>query len=191
MRWKGEGRPVKSQRKPQRALIILLLAGLGVGAAALIAATALVGLDPAFAVAVDFLNAAGRDALDDDGRPLETWLDDALIAHIAATCPDGDAAACIRATTPPEWGGMLSTVFRRAEPDGAAAWDVLGIATYAADQGFSGVCIYARVQRAGVAQPDDPYAGWRVARWSGFISCDEPNAGLSDLAAADAPNRAP
>lgn len=175
-----------------RTRIILIGTGLSlmVAAAVLIALTSVVGLDPAFAAAVDFAEEAGKAAGASADARVMPMLSDALHAYVENNCPNGGVAACVEAYTPPEWGDMLSAVFRRAEPDGANAWDVLVIATYEAGQGFSGVCIYARVER--LASPDgDAYDGWRVARWSGFISCDEPHAGLSALAGDDAPNRAP
>ncbi len=151
-------------------------------------------LNPAYAAAVDFSNAAGQataPAAQSDADP-DALMAPALRQHVQDSCPDGDLLPCIDAYTPDLWGGMLITVFRRARPDGPSAWDVLLVATYEEDQGFSGVCIYNRVEQ--LEQPPeeaDPYAGWRVTRWSGFVSCDAPNAGLDGLRAADAPNRAP
>jgi hypothetical protein len=175
-----------------RTRIVLIGVGgvLVIAVAVLIALTSVVGLDPAFSVAVDFVEGAGTAAgASADARVMPT-LGDALQNYVENNCPDASVAACVEAYTPPEWGDMLSAVFRRAVPDGDDAWDVLVIATYEAAQGFSGVCVYARVER--LASPDgDAYNGWRVARWSGFISCDEPNAGLSALASDDAPNKAP
>lgn len=140
-------------------------------------------LDPAFDVAVRFMNAAGRGD-DAAAYPLlsaemQAWVDD--------NCPDGSVSACILAYTPLEWGTLLhdrAAVYRRSIPDGPSAWDVQLIATYEEDEGFAGVCIYHRMEEVA---PDD----WRVVAWAGFISCDEANAGLSGLRQPDAPNRAP
>lgn len=138
-------------------------------------------VNPAFDVAVNFVNAAakGDEAL---ALPL---LSQELQNYVAETCPEGQVSACVQAYTPPEWGNMLNAVFRRAIPDGDNAWDVLLVSTYADGQGFSGVCIYNRVEK----QNEDT---WQVTKWAGFISCDEGNAGLSDLRDnPDAPNHAP
>lgn len=135
----------------------------------------------AYRAAVDFVNAAGNG---DDAAAMSELSDD-VRAYIADNCPDGSVSACVDAYTPPEWGGFLNAVFRRAQPDGADAWDILLLATYEDDQGFSGVCIYNRAERV----TDDT---WEIVRWSGWVSCDLPNAGLSSLASdADAPNRVP
>lgn len=140
---------------------------------------------PAFDVAVDFMNMAGQG---DDTAALPL-LNDTLQAYVAATCPNGSVSACVRGYTPQEWGGMMSAVFRRAIPDGGDAWDILVVATYQAGQGFSGVCTYYRVERDTAAAQTDT---WRIARWAGFVSCDEPHSGLTELRdSADAPNRAP
>ena len=48
---------------------------------------------------------------------------------------------------------------------------------------FSGVCIYNRVELID--------GEWQIVRWSGFVSCDLPTAGLQQLAGDDAPNRVP
>lgn len=175
-----------------RIRIVLIGAGvlLVIAAAVLIALTSVVGLDPAFAVAVDFVEGAGEAAGASADARLMPMLRDTLQDYVENTCPGSSVEACVESYTPPEWGDMLSAVFRRAEPDGDDAWDVLVIATYEEAQGFSGVCIYARVERL-ASSNGDAYSGWRVARWAGFISCDEPNAGLSALASDDAPNRAP
>lgn len=134
---------------------------------------------PAFDVAINFVKAAGAGAEAEARR----YLHADLIAYAQAHCRDGRVTHCVDDYTPPEWGEMLSAVFRRAEPDGPSAWDVAIIATYAENQGFSGVCIYNRVEQRGDT--------WQIVRWAGFISCDEPNAGLSALSNPDAPNRVP
>jgi hypothetical protein len=139
-------------------------------------------LDPAFDVAVRFVNAAGMG----DDATAYPLLSDELQAYVDAHCPDGRVSACILSYTLPEWGHLLhkeAAVYRRSIPDGAA-WDVQLIASYQEGDGFSGVCIYNRLEEAA---PGD----WRVTAWAGFISCDEPNSGLSGLRQPDAPNRAP
>lgn len=136
--------------------------------------------NPAFAVAVDFVNAAGKG--DDDAALAK--LSPTLQDYVADTCPDGNVSACIDAYSPPEWGDFLNGVFRRAQPDGRDAWDILLLATYAEDQGFSGVCVYTRSERV-------TGETWEITRWSGWISCDLPDAGLSSLMQDDAVNQAP
>lgn len=169
-----------------RVIIPILVFVFVVAAAGLVLLTDTIGLDPAYAVAVDFANAAGQGA---DAQAL-ALLAAPLREHVLERCPDASVSACIAAYTPSEWGGMLATVFRRAMPDGPDAFNIVLIATYERDQGFSGVCIYTRTERS--APPaGDAYGGWRVAAWSGFISCDLPEAGLSALMQPDAPNRAP
>lgn len=137
-------------------------------------------LNPAYAAAETFVKAAGTG---DDTLAMEQ-LSDALKTYVRANCPQASVSACIEAYTPPDWGDFLNALFRRSQPDGAAAWDIQYLATYAENQGFSGVCIYVRVEEVSDAV-------WQVVRWSGWISCDEPNAGLSALMGADAPNTAP
>lgn len=169
------------QRSPNR--LPLLIVGAVIIIAVVVVLTALLvpqQLSPAYAAAVDFVNAAGNG---EDETAL-ALLSDELQAHVADNCPDG-LSACIDAYTPPEWGGFLNAVFRRAQPDGPDAFDILLLATYEEGQGFSGVCIYNRAERAA----DET---WQIVRWSGWVSCDLPNAGLSALASdPDAPNRAP
>ena len=138
--------------------------------------------NPAFASAIEFVNAAGKG----DDETAMSHLSTALQSYVADTCPDGSVSACVDAYTPPEWGDFLNAVYRRAQPDGPNAWDVQLIATWEEGQGFSGICIYNRVER-----PDEQSDVWEIVRWSGFVSCDLPNAGLSGLAQDDAPNRAP
>lgn len=140
-------------------------------------------LDPAFDVAVRFMNAAGRG----DDAAAYPLLTDEMQAWVDDNCPDGGVSACVLNYTPPEWGRLLhdsAAVYRRSIPDGASAWDVQLIAVYEEGEGFAGVCIYHRMEEVA---PDD----WRVAAWAGFISCDEANSGLSGLRQPDAPNRAP
>lgn len=160
------------------------IVGGGIGFLALVVVlTALLipeGTHPAYALAVDFVKAAGQG---DDETALAALSDD-LRSYVASECPEGSISACIAEYIPEDWGGFLNAVFRRAQPDGPRAWDILLLATYAENQGFSGVCIYNRAE-----QQED--GSWRIVRWSGWISCDDPNAGLSALAQASAANRAP
>lgn len=135
-----------------------------------------------YEVAVEFVNAAGLGN-DAAAYPL---LSAELQAYVDENCPDGSVSACILAYTPSDWGTLVkdgSAVYRRSVRDGEA-WDVQIVATYQEDEGFSGVCIYNRVEE--VADGD-----WRVTAWSGFVSCDESDSGLQGLRRADAPNRVP
>lgn len=157
-------------------------------AATLIIIVGLIGLTallipqetPAFDVATNFLSAAGKG----DEANAAALLNPEMLAYVDANCPDASVTGCVLAYTPAEWGKFLSAVFRRSRPVGNA-WDVLLIATYEQGQGFSGVCVYERLEQNAAGE-------WKVSGWSGFISCDEPNAGLQDLADnPDAPHRAP
>jgi hypothetical protein len=134
--------------------------------------------NPAFAVAVDFMNAAGKG---DDLAALPL-LSNELQAWVQSNCPNARVSACIQSYTPPEWGGLMSAVFRRAAPDGAA-WNVDLIATYEKDRGFSGVCSAFRVEA-------DASGRWRIQRWAGFIWCGDP-ASRNMLSNPNAPNHAP
>ena len=135
--------------------------------------------NPAFATAVDFINAAGTG----DDETAFALLDATMQDYVNATCPDSRVSACIQPYTPPEWGAFKSAVFRRSVPDGTQAWDVDLIATYESGVGFSGVCIYTHIEE--VAEED-----WRVAGWAGFIHCGD-NASRSMALNPDTPNRAP
>lgn len=148
----------------------------------IILATALLSPEnthPAYDVAVRFVNAAATG----DDQTAVPLLSDAMQDYVAENCPEGRVSACLQAYTPPEWGALLTAEFRRSRPD-ANAWDILLVALYEEGEGFSGVCIYNRVEEALPGR-------WRVSAWSGFISCAESNAGLSGLRREDAPNRAP
>lgn len=134
---------------------------------------------PAYAAATDFMNAAGKG----EEAAASALLSDELQSFVQTNCPQGQVSACLDAYTPPEWGDLLSAVYRRSIPDGRA-WDVLLVATYEEGKGFAGVCIYHRMEEVA---PGD----WRVAAWSGFIPCDDPDSGLQGLRREDAPNRAP
>lgn len=139
------------------------------------------GTNPAYAVAETFIKSAGKG---DDATAL-TALSPELQAWVAQNCPEGSVSRCIDDYTPADWGAFLNAVFRRAQPDGRDAWNILFLATYAENQGFSGVCIYARTERI----EDEK---WHVTAWSGWMSCDLPNAGLSSLISdSSVPNRAP
>lgn len=172
-----------AQAPVSRRRVILALGGLIVSSLAVVVVltAALVPqfTNPAYDSALAFVLAAGRG---DEAAALAE-LSAGLRAYATATCRDGQVTRCIQDYTPPAWGRFLNAVFRRGQPDGADAWDVQLIATYAEDKGFSGVCIYTRVERSG--------SDWQVTRWSGWIHCGEPNSGLSALMAASAPNAAP
>lgn len=141
--------------------------------------------NPAFAVAEDFTNLATKGQ------------NDAAIVLVSAplreygelNCPDGSLAACVQSYAPSEWGGIISAVYRRSVPEGNVQHVQL-IATYQEGKGFSGVCIYNRVER--VADPsNDPYDGWRVTRYAGFVPCDAPGSDLAEMRQPDAVNAAP
>jgi hypothetical protein len=134
---------------------------------------------PAYEVAVNFANAASKG----DDATAAALLSADLQAYVAATCPQQRVSACIASYTPPEWGSFLNAVFRRSQPDGRDAWDIQLIATYEKAEGFSGVCIYNRVEKVGEA--------WQIVRWSGWIHCGDASSGLTNLMRADAPNAAP
>lgn len=134
--------------------------------------------NPAFAAAVDFVHAAAAG----DESTAFALLDDSMQAYVTAHCPDGQVSACVNSYIPEAWGGFLSVVFRRAAPDGSA-WNVDLIATYEKDKGFSGVCIYNRVEQ-------DESGAWRIAGYAGFVACGDP-ASRNMAASPDAPNRAP
>ena len=136
--------------------------------------------NPAYAAAITFVNTSGQG---EDSEAM-AQLSPALQAYVSENCEDGSVSACIATYTPPDWGEFLNAVFRRAQPDGRDAWDILLLATYAENQGFSGVCIYNRAERVA----DDT---WQITRWSGWISCDLPNSGLSSLLQPGSPNEAP
>lgn len=134
---------------------------------------------PAFAAATAFMNAAGSG----DDATAETYLSPELVAYVAANCPDASVSACVASYTPSEWGSLIKAVFRRAIPDGTAAWDVDLIATYEFGTGFSGVCAYYRVEQ-------DAAGVWKIVQWAGFIHCGE-DASRNMATNPDTPNRAP
>ncbi|NJL57399.1 hypothetical protein HC928_21370 [bacterium] len=138
-------------------------------------------LHPAYAAAEAFMNAAGTG---DDATALPLLSDD-LQAYVREMCPGGRVSACIDAYIPPEWGGLIKAIYRRAIPSaGSRAFDILLVATYEEGIGFSGVCIYHRAEEV---LPGD----WRITAWAGFLHCEEPAADLSRLRRTDAVNRAP
>jgi hypothetical protein len=136
-------------------------------------------LHPAYETAVEFTNAAGKG----DDTTAFALLSSAMQNYVTEHCPDGSVSACVAGYTPEDWGDLTTAVYRRSISDGSA-WDILLLAGYEEGEGFAGVCIYNRVEEV---LPDV----WRVAAWSGFVSCDDTNAGLSGLRRADAPNRIP
>lgn len=162
-----------------------LILGVGlliVAVVILIVATAFLvpeGSHPAYAAAVNFVNAA---ATGDDDTAIP-YMSTTLRDTVAETCPDGVPSTCIESYADDSWGGFMSAVFRRAIPDGSNAWDVQLIATYEDGQGFSGICIYNRMEQID--------GTWQVMRWAGFVSCDLATAGLQELADESAPNRLP
>jgi len=135
--------------------------------------------NPAIEVATTFMNAAGNG---DDATALPL-LDDTLQTYVRDNCPNGSVSACVQSYIPPEWGGLIKAVFRRAAPDGPRAWNVDLIATYEKEKGFSGVCIYHRVEQLADGQ-------WKVTGWAGFIWCGDPASRLM-ATNPDTPHRAP
>lgn len=142
-------------------------------------------LHPAYEVATEFMNAAGQG---DDSTAIALLSED-MQAYVAANCPAGSVAACVDEYTPAEWGDLIAAVYRRSAPEGTDIWHVQLVATYEEGQGFAGVCIYHQVENLAAADRDE--ADWRVTAWSGFVSCDDRNSGLSALRREDAINRAP
>lgn len=174
----------------QRSLIVVLGVGFVVIVAGLIAISAVLVPDdtnPAFAVAVEFSRAALRGP--DFEQAARAPLSPELSAFVEANCPDGQVTACVADYIPDEWGGLVDVVYRRSIPqDSGRSWDIQTIATFERGQGFSGVCIYVRAENPTPAVAD----GWRITRWAGWVSCDEPLAGLDQLRThPDAPHRAP
>ena len=78
------------------------------------------GSHPAYAVAVNFVNAA---ATGDDDTAIP-YMSATLREAVAETCPEGIPSTCIESYADESWGGFMSAVFRRAIPDGNSAWDV-------------------------------------------------------------------
>ncbi|RMG81558.1 MAG: hypothetical protein D6712_16070 [Chloroflexi bacterium] len=167
----------------QRRLILIVGGGILILSIVLIIAMTAVFVpeaEPQYDVAVRFVKAAATGDEVTAFALLAPELQDA----VRENCPDGSASGCIQSYPPPEWGDFLNVVFRRSRPVGDGTWDVLLIATYEDDQGYSGICIYTHTAQ-------DESGEWRVQRWSGFVSCDLPDAGLDGLAADGAPNQMP
>lgn len=163
----------------QRTLIMIVLITVTLVIAILAATLALTPdqTDPAFDAAIRFNQALGSG---DDENAL-ALMGDELRAYVEANCPDGSPSACVDAYTPEEWGDMLSVVYRRSAPDNGAH-DVDLIATYEEGTGFSGVCIYNRVEPIG--------EGWQITAWAGYVHCGDA-ASRNMESNPDAPNRAP
>lgn len=165
---------MKSKRYIWFGIIVLLIVVILIATAVFAPESA----NPAFAAAVSFVMAAG-EGRDEQALAL---LDENLQVYVRQQCPDGSAAACMKSYAPPEWGAFRSVVFRRAAPDGRA-WDVELMATYEAQKGASGICIYNRVEQNDAEE-------WRVTAWAGFVHCGE--AASRDMATnPDTPHRAP
>jgi hypothetical protein len=140
---------------------------------------------PAYRTATNFMNAAGTY----DDATAFALLTPAMQDYVESNCPQGQVSACVAEYIPDEWGELVrdgAAVFRRAKRDTDDAYDVQIVATYEEGQGFAGVCIYHRVENI---TPGEETADWRVAGWSGFVSCDDPDSGIDGLRAEDAPNR--
>jgi hypothetical protein len=164
----------------RRTLIILITAFIITAAVIILSSLALTPQEtnPAVQVAVTFWNAAeqGDDAV---ALPL---LSPALQEWVAANCPAGSVSRCIQTYSPPEWGKLLSAVFRRSAPVGRI-WNVDVIATYELETGVSGVCAHFRVE---------PTEGgtWQITEWAGFLWCGDP-ASRSMATNPETPNRVP
>ncbi len=160
---------------------ILIFASIALLAVIVIAMTALLTptqTSPAAESALAFVQAVS-EGVDDVAMPLLTGE---AAAYVAETCPDGSVSACVAALIPEEWGNYVSTVFRRAAPDGDH-WNIDLISTYEHDLGGSGVCIYVRAEQ-------DETGNFRVAQYAGFINCGDPS--TRNMANnPDAPNRIP
>jgi hypothetical protein len=164
--------------KPRTLLWISLIIIVSVTVVVLVTLFTSAETNPAFNAAVTFMNAAGAG----DDAAAFPLLSDQMQQYVTANCPDGSVSNCIRSYIPPEWGQLVSAVFRRAAPDGDA-WDVELIAHYQLDTGASGVCSYYRMQ------PDES-GQWRVHGWAGFLWCGD--ARSRNMATnPETPNRAP
>jgi len=179
---------VTTQTMKQRKILIggLVIAVSAIVLILLTAALTPQQTDPAFAAAVAFADAAGRG----DDETAVALLDEDMRAFVRDNCPEGRVSLCVESYIPDEWGAFQSVVFRRAAPvidsmrDGqASAYDVELIATYAEGKGFSGVCIYQRMEQNEAGE-------WRVAGYAGFVSCGDPES-RNMANNPDAPNRAP
>lgn len=160
---------------------LFIFVGIAILAVIVIAMTALLTptqTSPAAESALTFVQAvSGGD--DATAMPL---LSDNATAYVAENCPGGSVSACVNAIIPEEWGNYISTVFRRAAPDGDH-WNIDLISTYEHDLGGSGVCIYVRAEQ-------DESGNFKVAQYAGFVNCGDPS--TRNMATnADAPNRVP
>ncbi|MEZ4671395.1 MAG: hypothetical protein R3E39_26125 [Anaerolineae bacterium] len=117
--------------------------------------------NPAFDIAVKFANAAGKG---DDAAALPL-LSPELRAWVQENCQGGRPSACVQNYIPPEWGKLVSAVFRRASPAGSN-WNVDVITTYQWSAGASGACSYFRVE-------PDRNGTWFITGWAGFIWCGD------------------
>lgn len=164
--------------------LLLALAGLIIGAVVVVVIVTATftpeGTEPAFNVATTFVNAAAQG----DEATAFPLLSPALQDWARANCPEGQVSACVQAYTPAEWGRLASAEFRRSARVGPA-WDIDLIGYYDREgtQGFSGVCVYVRME---AAAPGD----WRIAGWAGWAWCGDP-ATRNMARNADAPNRVP
>lgn len=169
-----------TRKTPSRGLLFLALGLIFlIGVGFVVVTIVLVPTETdAYAAALAFAEAAGKG----DDEAAFARLSEDMQAYVNQNCPDASVSGCIQAYIPAEWGDFLSAVFRRAAPDGNA-FDVQLIATYADNEGFSGVCIYHRMEQ-------DSAGAWKVAGWAGYVSCGD--SASRDMAAnPDAPNRAP
>ena len=163
-----------------RALIYIGVATILIFALIVVVALALTPQEtnPAYATAVAFVDAAAKG---NDAAAMDL-LDAPMQAYVAANCAGGEPSGCILSYTPPEWGSMISAVYRRAAPVGDA-WNVEVIANYEQGTGASGVCSMIHVTK-------DAAGKWQVSGWAGFVHCGEPESRNMDTN-PDTPNRAP
>lgn len=160
---------------------LLIFGGIAILAIAVIAMTALLTptqTNPAAESALAFVQAVSRG----DDAVAAPLLGDQAAAYIAENCPDGSVSACVAALIPVEWGNYISTVFRRATPDGDH-WNIDLISTYEHDLGGSGVCIYVRAEQ-------NEAGNFEVAQYAGFVNCGDP-ATRNMATNPDTPNRIP
>lgn len=160
-------------------IVGIVLGFIGVGLIVWSAAAPPETSHPAFAAAVNFTNAAATG----DDETAMALLSPELQAYVAENCPDASVSGCVMGYTPDEWGGLLKGVFRRSVPEGTNIWHVDVIATYELGTGFSGVCIYNRVE---LNEADE----WKVTEWAGFLHCGDP-ASRNMATNVNTPNRAP
>ena len=159
-------------------LVVVIIVAIA-GIAAVLVASRLTpqGSNPAFATAVDFVNAAGKG----NDQVATALLSNGMKTYVASHCPSAKPSGCLRSYIPAEWGELQDAIYRRSIPDGQA-WNVEIIANYGQGKGASGVCSLIRIE---------PSAGdWHVAGWAGFVHCGDPAS--RDMATSPStPNRAP